>query len=85
LINKVLETANTVLGDKYRPFHDFQQFDADDVPSTSDVAMVLSQYMEESERYRSDNVMIEFGRWFYVINQEISEVPAGPPSKVGRK
>jgi len=84
LINKVLETANTVLGDKYRPFPDFEQFDADDVPTTSDVTMVLSQYMEETERYRSDNVINDYG-WKYVINGKVTEVPAGPPSKVGRK
>jgi hypothetical protein len=47
LINKILVTANDVLGDKYRPFQDFSQFDFDDVPTTSDVTMVLAQYMEE--------------------------------------
>lgn len=84
LINKVLEAANAVLGDKYRPFPDFEQFDADDVPTTSDVAMVLSQYMEEAERYRSDNVINDCG-WKYVINGKVTDIPAGPPSKVGRK
>jgi len=84
LVNKVLETANAVLGEKYRPFSDFEQFDADDVPTTSDVAMVLSQYMEETERYRSDNVIYDLG-WKYVVNGEAADIPAGPPRKVGRK
>ena len=30
LINKVLATANAVLGPSHRPFDDFDQFDADD-------------------------------------------------------
>ncbi len=85
LINKVLETANAVLGEKYRPFPDFGQFDADDVPTTSDVTMVLSQYMEETERYRSDNVVYSHGNWRYVVNGQVTDIPAGPPSKVGRK
>lgn len=84
LINKVIETANMTLGEKYRPFADFDQFNPDDVPTTSDVTMVLSQYMEETERYRSDNVINDYG-WKYVVNGKVTDVPAGPPSKVGRK
>jgi hypothetical protein len=85
LINKVIESGNEVLGAGYRPFDDFEQFESDDVPSTSDVAMVLGQYMEEAERYRSDNVTRYGGRWVYVIKGEPSEIPSGPPSKIGRK
>jgi hypothetical protein len=85
LINKVIEFGNQVLGTKYRPFDDFEQFDSDDVPSTSDVAMVLGQYMEEAERYRSDNVEYYAGEWMYVVDGETSDIPSGPPSKVGRK
>jgi hypothetical protein len=86
LINKVLETANAVLGEKYRPFSDFEQFDPDDVPTTSDVTMVLSQYMEEAERFRSDNVTEdEIASWCYVVNGKATGIPAGRPSKVGKK
>ncbi len=86
LINKVVETANAVLGNNYKPFDGFDQFDPDDVPSTSDVAMVLSQYMEEAERYRSDSVKTDnFGQWFYIIGDRLSSTPSGPPSKVGKK
>ncbi|WP_421693236.1 hypothetical protein [Aestuariivirga sp.] len=84
LINKVLVAANSVLGKKYRPFDDFEQFDSDDAPTTSDVTLILAQYMEEVERYRSDNVIHDYG-WFYVVGGETTEIPAGPPSKVGRK
>ncbi len=85
LINKVIETANTVLGEKYKPFDEFEQFDPDDVPSTSDVTMVLSQYMEEAERYRSDNVRYDLPHWFYVIDGRLSSIRSGPPTKVGKK
>lgn len=85
LINKVIEFGNSVLGKDYRPFSDFDQFDSDDVPSTSDVALMLGQYIEEAERYRSDNVTNYGGRWYYILNGERSNVQSGPPSKVGRK
>lgn len=85
LINKVVEIGNQVLGDEYRPFDDFQQFNSDDVPSNSDVAMVLGQYMEEAERYRSDNVTVSHGLWVYVVDGKPSGIRSGPPSKIGRK
>lgn len=85
LINRVLAMGNDVLGDKYKPFEEFDQFDSDDAPSTSDVTMVISQYMEEAERFRSDNVVSGFGGWYYVINGEESQIRSGPPTKIGRK
>lgn len=85
LINRVVASANEVLGPNYLPFDDFAGFDADDLPSTSDVALVLAQYMEEAERYRSDNVKSKHGYWVYVVNGEPSDIRSGAPSKVGRK
>ena len=85
LINRVVAAANEVLGPDYLPFDDFESFDADDVPSTSDVALVLAQYMEEAERYRSDNIRYSHGKWVYVVKGEPSDIPSGAPTKVGRK
>jgi hypothetical protein len=77
--------GNEVLGDKYKPFEEFDQFDPDDAPSTSDVTMVISQYMEDAERFRSDNVIINFRSWYYVIDGQASDIRSGPPTKIGRK
>jgi hypothetical protein len=85
LINRVIKTGNDVLGPNYLPFDDFVGFNSDDIPSTSDVALVLAQYMEEAERYRSDNVRVEYGKWVYVINGVASDIRSGAPSKVIRK
>jgi hypothetical protein len=86
LINKVLATANAVLGPSHRPFDDFDQFDADDVPSTSDVTMVLAQYLEEAERYRANFVSELYdNKWVYVIAGDVTDIPAGAPRKVTRK
>lgn len=81
LINKVLASANDVLGPSYRPFDDFAQFDVDDLPTTSDVTVVISQYMEEAERYRSDNVVLDRG-WKYVIDGRSSNIEASPPARI---
>ncbi|WP_417814326.1 hypothetical protein [Thalassospira alkalitolerans] len=85
LINKVLKMGNDVLGENYKPFEEFDQFDGDDAPSTSDVTMVISQYMEEAERFRSDNVKQEHGAWYYLFQGELSDIRSGPPTKIGRK
>jgi hypothetical protein len=86
LINKVINFGNEVLGEQYRPFDDFERFNLEDVPSTSDVAMVLGQYIEEAERYRSDNVKMEgLNRWVYVLNGKATEIRTAPPSKIAAK
>jgi hypothetical protein len=69
LINNVIKASNGVLGAKYKPFDHFDQFEADDLPSNSDVTMILAQYMEEAERYRSDNVVYDrYTEWSYTSN-----------------
>ncbi|MFP6747623.1 MAG: hypothetical protein VCD66_08520 [Alphaproteobacteria bacterium] len=50
LINKVITSGNFVLGENYRPFSEFSEFDVDDVPTNSDVTLILSQYMRQAER-----------------------------------
>lgn len=85
LINSVIKTANEVLGDDYKPFEGFEEFDSDDLPSNSDVTMVLSQYMEETERYRSDNVVINSGYWVYKVSNKPSNTRSAAPRKIGKK
>lgn len=85
LINNVIKASNEVLGTKYKPFDHFDQFEADDLPSNSDVTMILAQYMEEAERYRSDNVVNDgLNEWFYKVNGRASNIQSAPPSKIGR-
>jgi len=85
LINSVIEAANEVLGSKYKPFEEFNKFNSDELPTSSDVTMVISQYMQEAERFRSDNVVRHLSSWYYVIDGKQSSVLSGPPSKVGKK
>jgi hypothetical protein len=85
LINKVLKAGNTVLRDSYRPFTEFEAFDVDDVPSNSDVTMILSQYMEQAERYRSDNVGHSGRAWEYMVEGKLSGIKAAPPSRIGNR
>jgi hypothetical protein len=82
-VNKVLTVANEVLASNYRPFDDFAEFDEAVLPTNSDVTMILMQYMQEAERFRSDNVVIAQGSWRYVINGAPSDIRSKAPTKLG--
>lgn len=84
-VNIALAEANTVLGSAYQPFASFAQFDEDDVPSNSDVAMILAQYLEELERKRADNLTRKAGVWVYEIDGEPSDIRTAAPKKIEAK
>ena len=79
LINKVLQAANEVLGDRYKPFADFSLFELDDLPSNSDVTVVLTQYIQETEGYKSDNIIYKDYEWVYKMNGSPSKIKTTPP------
>ena len=54
LINKALQRLNEFLG-KEAPLEGFSQFEEASLPSNSDVAFVLSQYLASLEKIRADN------------------------------
>jgi hypothetical protein len=81
MINKVLSAANHVLGERYRPFDDFDEFDSDDAPSNSDVAFVVAQYIEEIERFRTAHVEYHNYKWVYMLNGKPSSILADPKDR----
>ena len=84
LVNKVLKEGNSILADRYRPFEDFSEFTEEQLPTNSDVAMVLALYMEQAERFRSDNVTTRPGiGWVYLVDDEPSKISAKSPTRIG--
>ncbi|MBS4012050.1 MAG: hypothetical protein KGZ72_15005 [Roseovarius sp.] len=81
MINKVIASANKVLGSNYRPIDDFEGFELVQMPSNSDVVFVIAQYLEEIERYRTDNVVKHAYQWVYLIEGEPSEILADPRTR----
>ena len=84
LINAALSRCNTVLGSQYKPFPDFSLFNADDVPSNSDVTIILTQYLNAIEKLRSDNIFIEHGYWYWKLTDEPPPVRTSAPKKLKR-
>lgn len=52
-INDTLKKATALLGAEYRPFADFEVFVDDELPSASDVVMMLSQYLNSMVRFKN--------------------------------
>lgn len=80
-INGALEKLNRILGDDC-PFADFQLFDVDDLPTNSDVVVILAQYVASVYRFRVDNsdVNSQNHKWCWIVRGRISDVFAGDPS-----
>ena len=67
-INQLLDQSNIFLGEEYKPFDDFMQFDEDDMPQNSDVVFILSQYIQCFEKLRADNVVFRRGTWHWRVD-----------------
>jgi hypothetical protein len=84
-VNAVLLNANSILGQKYKPLSDFNQFDADDLPTNSDVAFIVAQYIEELERKRADNIQRDPRGWIYSLADSQDSIRTAPPKKIQEK
>jgi hypothetical protein len=78
-VNATLAGLNRLLGEQ-RPFDDFSAFDADDLPSNSDVVVILAQYVAAVWRYRSDHTELDENddQWYWRAGR--SKVATEKPS-----
>lgn len=72
LINQILSQANEILDEANKPFDNFTIFDEDDLPSNSDVVMVLAQYIQCLNKYRIANSSKDGYDFYWVINGKVS-------------
>jgi len=87
-VNQILDDSNQLLGDKYKPFNDFNIFEDEDMPTNSDVAMMLTQYLNCFEKFRSDNVKKQDSYphyWFWIIDDKLSNVRTVTPKIIKEK
>jgi hypothetical protein len=56
IVNQAIDDANGVLGKDFLPIRGFTQFTDEELPSHSDVSMVLAQYLEALEVLRCRNI-----------------------------
>lgn len=58
-LNRVVKAANELLGSEYVPFAEFTDFNEDEVPSNSDVVMMLAQYLSQMDRFHIEHSVKE--------------------------
>ena len=81
-INGALEKLNRILADD-RPFPDFQLFDVDDLPTNSDVVVILAQYAAAVYRFRVENTEYDNDeeQWFWSVRGKVTDLYADNPAK----
>lgn len=84
-VNNLLETSNKLLTGNYKPFNDFDVFDEDELPTNSDIVMIISQYIECLEKFKLDNVTMLSGKWFWEINGKASKIQTTRPPETFRR
>lgn len=84
-VNNLLGTANKLLTGNYKPFDDFDVFEEDDLPSNSDIVIIISQYIECLEKFKLDNVTMLSGKWFWEINGKASNIQTIRPPETFRR
>lgn len=81
LINKLLASTNEIVGET-KPFDDFDSFNIDgDMPTNSDVAMILGQYIKCMELIKKSNVHFDVTRWYWDVdgNKKDSSIRTSEP------
>jgi hypothetical protein len=86
-INEQLRSANRILILSFKPIDGFEEFDDVSLPSSSDVVMVLAQYLACLERWRSSHVRYRarspgsYKKWVWDVDGAF--ILADPPKGVG--
>lgn len=86
-VNQTIDEANKILGNKNKPFNNFDKFDDNDLPTNSDVTMMLGQYLNCMEKLRADNVVHNSYRnsWYWLIDNKESTIKTASPQKINNK
>jgi hypothetical protein len=87
-VNQILLESNQLLGERYKPFKDFNLFDENDMPTNSDVAMILTQYLNCLEKLRADNIRKEDkypSNWYWLVNGKLSTIRTVMPKIIKEK
>jgi len=80
VINEKLAEANTILTGEFKPFNDFAVFNVDELPTNSDVVMILSQYLDCLEAWRCANIHKVSISWYWKLEDK-QEIPTERPTR----
>ncbi|HWB26990.1 MAG TPA: hypothetical protein VG738_16015 [Chitinophagaceae bacterium] len=84
-VNQLLLKANTLLTDSYKPFSGFDIFDEVEMPTNSDVILILTQYLNCLEILRADNIQRRTSYpyvWCWVIENKLTDRQTYSPKNI---
>jgi len=81
-VNQTISKVNDLLGKKHMPFNNFEQFDENDLPTNSDVTLMLGQYLNCMEKLRADNIRFGDFYWHWLGNEGETDIRTAPPKKI---
>jgi hypothetical protein len=86
-VNLTLDEYNKCLGDRYKPFPGFETFSVEDMPSNSDVALIIAQHIECAEKFRADNIKYNYGdlNWYWKLDDKGEQIVTSAPKKITNK
>jgi hypothetical protein len=86
IVNQAIDDGNKVLGKEFLPIRDFTQFTDEELPSNSDVSMMLSQYLEAMEVLRCRNIVQgSLGRWYWDVEDADHESMQAAEPRMGMR
>ncbi|MDR2581235.1 MAG: hypothetical protein LBC85_09620 [Fibromonadaceae bacterium] len=80
-VNNLLEEANHLLKENYKPFKNFVKFEQDKIPTNSDVVMILSQYLACFENMRIDNIRRDINVWYWNLDDKKIKIRTNQPKR----
>ena len=85
IINQLLVVSNSLLTGDYKPLDGFDTFEEDDLPTNSDVTIILEQYLNCLEKLRGDNVEYSDFDWRWLVSGSASSHITTKPQKLKEK
>ncbi|RCR67445.1 hypothetical protein [Larkinella punicea] len=72
-INQTLGMLNDILSQDFMPFPDFTIFNVEDVPTNSDVVLILAQYLKSTASFYDMFTAYRNSKLYWIIDDEISD------------
>jgi hypothetical protein len=85
LVNIILEKINGILDEEDKPFVSFSLFSEDDLPTNSDILVILNQYHKCSRSFAEKNIIYESFVNYWIIGNKKSKLRIDLESLFGDK
>lgn len=76
LVNTLLSKVNPIIDKRNKPFEGFELFNEDDIPTNSDVVLILTQYIACLKKFGREQTDYYDHKHYWTINSKRSNIIA---------